>query len=278
MISQPNSRRGRGRKIVQTPVARLASEAGLPLTQPARIEEAVEDIARQDALVVAAYGQILRSDTLFAAEHGAWNVHASLLPKYRGAAPVERAIMAGETKTGATIIKMNEGLDTGDIAVQRETLLKPDATGGELRSLIAKIGAEAIVEVLSLLQSNGIKLREQDEQYATYAAKITSVERVVNWSESKVRVRNLIRSLAPDIGARTFHPGVDGPIKLWSATDFEGGNLNLAAGEISAGNGNIIVGCGDGMLSLERLQMPGSRSLDAREFLLGRQLKGAFRF
>src|SRR3712207_3159892 len=129
VISQPNPRRGRGRKESPTPVALLARSLGLPLRQPARISEVAAEISGHDALVVAAYGQILRPDTLYAARMGAWNVHASILPRYRGAAPIERAIMNGERETGVTIMRMDEGLDTGPLALRRPVAIPPDMTG-----------------------------------------------------------------------------------------------------------------------------------------------------
>src|ERR671927_1353522 len=158
VISQPDSPRGRGRKLLKTPVAELALATGLPLRQPARIGEAAEEISTHDALVVAAFGQILRPDTLYAAPLGAWNVHASLLPAYRGAAPVERAIMAGETETGVSIIRMDEGLDTGPIALQVPTPIPPEMTGGELTQILANLGSKAVVEVMHNLEKNSLTL------------------------------------------------------------------------------------------------------------------------
>src|SRR5215213_8156926 len=166
VISQPDARRGRGRKTRPTPVATLAVDFELTLRKPARISEVSREISDQDALVVAAYGQILRPDTLFAAKEGAWNVHASLLPKYRGAAPVERAIMDGEHQTGVTIIRMEEGLDTGPMALQRPVEIPPDMTGGELTDLVAHMGAEAIVEDLDQIETGEINLTEKDRLHA----------------------------------------------------------------------------------------------------------------
>src|SRR5919202_400416 len=132
VISQPDRPRGRGRKLLKPPVAQLALATGLPLLQPDRIGEVAKEIAAQDALVVAAYGQILRPDTLYAAPLGAWNVHASLLPAYRGAAPIERAIMAGERETGVSIMRIDEGLDTGPVALQYHAPIPSEVTGGGL--------------------------------------------------------------------------------------------------------------------------------------------------
>jgi methionyl-tRNA formyltransferase len=276
VISQPDPRSGRGRKTTPTPVAELARATGLPLLQPARISEAAGEISDHDALVVAAYGQILPPIALHAASEGAWNVHASLLPKYRGAAPIERAVMNGERQTGVTILRMDEGLDTGPIALQRTVEIPPEMTGGELAGLLARIGSEAMVEVLSSIEAGTVTLTEQDSLQATNAPKLSSKDLVVRWDRAVEEVRDLVRALAPHIGARTYHPEVRGPIKLWRAGIFGGEDLALGAAHIHAGNGRILVGCGTGILEVLELQIPGSRRLSARDFLLGNTLGGAF--
>jgi methionyl-tRNA formyltransferase len=276
VISQPDTRKGRGRKVSPTPVAELARTLGLPLRQPDRISEVFGEISHHDALVVAAYGQILRPDTLYAAREGAWNVHASLLPKYRGAAPVERAIMNGERQSGVTILHMDEGLDTGPIALQHAVEIPPDMTGGDLAELLAQLGSKAIVEVLNSIESRTVTLIEQDSLCATYAPKLSSKDLVIKWDRDVKEVHDLIRALAPHIGARTSHPEIEGPVKLWRARIFEGGDLSLGAGHIHAENGRILVGCGTGTLEVLELQMPGGKRLSAPDFLLGNTLGGAF--
>src|SRR5215216_6527319 len=215
VISQPNRRRGRRRRLSGAPVTELAVSADLPLRQPARIGEVADEISTHDALVVAAYGQILRPDTLYAAPLGAWNVHASLLPKYRGAAPIERAIMAGERETGVSVMRMDEGLDTGPIALQHRTEIPPEMTGGELAELLAQLGAEAIVESLTSLEAGTLTLVEQDSLHATYASKVSDEDKAIRWEGYVGEVHDLIRALAPHIGARTYHPEVEGPVKIW---------------------------------------------------------------
>ena len=276
VISQPDRPRGRGRKLLTTPVAGLALETGLPLRQPARIGEVAEEIAAHDALVVAAYGQILRPDTLYAAPLGAWNVHASLLPRYRGAAPVERAIMAGETQTGVSIIRMDEGLDTGPIALQLHTPIPPEMTGGELTQTLADLGAKAVVKVVHDLEENSLTLTEQDNLNATYAPKIEDQERVIRWGERVEKVHDLVRALTPHIGARTFHPEVSGPIKVLRSKVFQRNLRHPEPGTILPAKGRILVACGEGTLEIEELQVPGSRVLSAGDFLRGRRLAGAF--
>ncbi len=276
VISQPDPRKGRGRKTTPTPVAELARSAGLPLRQPARISEAAAEISPLDALIVAAYGQILRPDTLYAAREGAWNVHASLLPKYRGAAPVERAIMNGERETGVTIMRMDEGLDTGEIALQRAVEIPPDMTGGELAHRLALVGAEALVEGLGLLEAGSLTLIEQDSFYATYASKVSEEDKTIGWKRSASEVHDQIRALAPHIGARAFHPEVEGPVKIWRSRVFEETASSPEIGRIHAEKRRIVVGCGTGSVEVLELQTPGSRRLSARDFLLGNSLEGAF--
>ena len=276
VISQPNTRRGRGRQEKPTPVAELARSLELPLRQPDRISEVADEIAEHDALVVAAYGQILRPDTLYAAREGAWNVHASLLPKYRGAAPIERAIMDGERESGVTIIRMDEGLDTGPMALQRPVEIPPGMTGGDLAESLAREGSEAMVEVLSQIENGEVNLTEQDSLHATYASKLEDEDLVIRWDAGAGRIANLVRALSPRIGARTFHPEVEGPVKIWRSAVPEGESVRLEAGQIRADNGRLLVGSGDGVLEVLELQMPGAKRMAARDFLRGNTLGGAF--
>ena len=276
VISQPARRRGRGRKLSSTPVAELALSAGIPLLQPARIGEVAESISQQDALVVAAYGQILRPDTLYAAPLGAWNVHASLLPAYRGAAPIERAIMAGETETGVSIMRMDEGLDTGPVALQYRTPIPPDMSGGELTQALANLGTEAIVKGMSSLEQNSLTLSEQDSFKATYAAKVEDKDKVIRWGDGVRKAHDLVRALTPHIGARTFHPEVSGPVKVLRSKIFQEGRPGSEPGIILPGKEHILVECGNGVLEVMEIQLPGGKALPAADFLRGRALSGAF--
>jgi methionyl-tRNA formyltransferase len=276
VISQPDPRKGRGRRTKRTPVAELAHSYDLLLRQPASISEISDELSDYDALVVAAYGQILRPETLYAASEGAWNVHASLLPKYRGAAPVERAIMTGETETGVTIIRMDEGLDTGPMALQHPVAIPPEMDAGELTDRLARTGAKAIVEGLDLLQTNTLILVDQDNRHATYASKISNEDRIIRWGREVSEVHDLIRALAPHIGARTFHPDVEGPVKIWRSRILDRAAVSSEAGYIDSGSGRIAVHCGKGSLEVLELQVPGGRRLPARDFLLGNSLEGPF--
>lgn len=279
VISQPDTRRGRGRKLTAPPVAELAVSQGIPLLQPHLIGEIADRIRQQEALVVAAYGQILRPDTLYATEFGAWNVHASLLPAYRGAAPVERAIMNGEKQTGISIMAMEEGLDSGPIAFQSTATLDPDADSGELSAMLAQLGARAIVETLSMIETNNYTLKTQDHSKATYAHKLSAEDRIVSWDLPSRRIHDQIRALAPKIGARTFHPAFNGPVKILRSRVLED-TVTLAhgtvPGNISTEKDYISVQCGEGALRIDRLQISGGKPLEAKEFLRGNELTGAF--
>ncbi|MCA1715638.1 MAG: methionyl-tRNA formyltransferase [Actinobacteria bacterium] len=276
VISQPSRRRGRGRKLSATPVAELAQENGLPLRQPARIGEVAEELSDHDALVVAAYGQILRPDTLYAAREGAWNVHASLLPAYRGAAPIERAIMAGEKETGVSIMRMDEGLDTGPVALQYPTPIPPDMTGGKFTQVLAELGAKSIVEAMSRLEENSLTLSQQDNLDATYAPKLEDEEKVIRWGERVEKVHDLVRALTPHIGARTFHPEISGPIKVLRSRILRDELPHAEPGTILPAKESILVACGEGVLEIMELQAPGGRPLAADDFLRGRRLEGVF--
>ena len=277
IISQPDTRKGRGRRTRRTPVAELARSYDLPLRQPASISEVSDELSYYDALVVAAYGQILRPETLYAASEGAYNVHASLLPKYRGAAPVERAIMSGETETGVTIIRMDEGLDTGPMALQTPVEIPPEMDAGELTELLAHTGAKAIVEGLSLLQDGSLTLVDQDGRQASHAPKISNEDRNLRWAKDVGEVHDQIRALSPHIGARTYHPDVEGPVKIWRSAILDQAAVASEAGHIDAGSERIAVYCGRGCLEVLELQLPGGRRLPAHDFLLGNSLEGAFR-
>jgi methionyl-tRNA formyltransferase len=203
-------------------------------------------------------------------------VHASLLPRYRGAAPIERAIMAGERETGLSIMRMDEGLDTGPVALQYHTPIPPDMTGGELTQTLAKLGGEAIVEAMSKLEKKSLTLSEQDNLNATYAAKLEDEEKVIRWGERVEKVHDLVRALTPHIGARTFHPEVSGPVRVLRSRIFSENIYDSEPGIILPAKESILVVCGGGILEIMELQMPGGRVLSAGEILRGRRLSGAF--
>jgi methionyl-tRNA formyltransferase len=184
--------------------------------------------------------------------------------------------MNGERETGVSIIHMDEGLDTGPIALQRTVGIPPEMTGGELLDLLARVGAESIVEVMSLVENGTVTLTEQDNVRATYAPKLSGEDLEISWDRRAEEVSDLVRALAPHIGARTRHPEVDGPVKLWRARALEEGAPDLRMGRIYTENGRILVGCGEGVLEVLQLQLPGTKRLSAQDFLRGNTLCGAF--
>lgn len=279
VVSQPDTRRGRGRKLSASPVAELANTQEIPLLQPDLIGEIAHLIGQHDALVVAAYGQILRPNTLYATKRGAWNVHASLLPAYRGAAPIERAIMNSEEETGVSIMLMNEGLDMGPVALQRRIPIQRDANAGDLTESLAQLGAKAIVETLSLVENDNFALVEQDESRATYASKLSAEDRVVCWALPARKIQDQVLALAPRIGARTFHPAFEGPVKILRSRvmeEDESPSSRVPVGSILAAKEKILVQCGEGILRIDRLQVPGGKIVEAEEFLRGNKLGGVF--
>jgi methionyl-tRNA formyltransferase len=184
--------------------------------------------------------------------------------------------MNGERESGVTIMRMDEGLDTGPIALQRTVEIPSDMTGGDLTELLAQIGSKGVVEVLSLIEAGRATLTEQVSFYATYAAKLSDEDLVIRWDRGVKEVHDLIRALTPHIGALTSHPEIEGPVKIWRAKIFEGGDLSLEAGHIYTENGRILVGCSTGVLEVLELQLPGRKRLSAPDFLLGNTLGGAF--
>jgi methionyl-tRNA formyltransferase len=184
--------------------------------------------------------------------------------------------MNAERGTGVSILRMDEGLDTGPLALQRTVEIPPEMTAGELSELLAQVGAEAIVEVLSSIEDGTVTLTEQDNVHASYAFKLSGEDVVIRWDRGVEEVHDLVRALSPHIGARTFHPDLDGPVKVWRAKVFRGGDLFLKTGHIYAENGRFLVGCDTGILEVLELQMPGAKRLSAQDFLLGNTLRGAF--
>ncbi|QIN83039.1 hypothetical protein GBA63_10535 [Rubrobacter tropicus] len=184
--------------------------------------------------------------------------------------------MAGERETGVSIMQMDEGLDTGPVALQRPAPIGPDTTGGELTDALASIGAEAVIEVLASIEDSGLTLTVQDSLFATYASKLTDEDKTIRWERSAGEVHDLVRALAPGIGARAFHPDVDGPLKIWRSAVADGERSGTEPGRIHAENQRMLVECGVGALEVLQLQTPGGRRVSARDFLLGRRLEGAF--
>jgi len=269
VLTQPDRPAGRGLQNVASAVKQLASERGLPVAQPAVMRDPalVQQVAslNPDVMVVAAYGLIVPSVILHIPRRGCINIHASLLPRWRGAAPIQRAILAGDPATGITIMQMDEGLDTGPILMQESVPIASDDTAGSLHDKLAQLGGALIVTALA---SDAAPM-PQDSTRATYASKIDKAEARIDWLNGADFVERQVRALNPAPGAATSLNGL--PLKIWSASVVRG--ITGVPGTVcEAGSAGIVVACGSHALRIRTLQRAGSRRLDAAAFLSGRSL------
>ncbi len=261
---------GRGMALQPSPVEREARRFGLPVLTPATLKTADAQEAfrahKADAAVVVAYGLILPKPILDGVPLGCFNIHASLLPRWRGAAPINRAIMAGDTETGVTIMKMDEGLDTGAVAMVERAPVGADVTAGELHDVLARLGAETIVKALAALERGSLQLKPQPEAGISYAAKISKDETRIDWSRPWQEVHNHIRGLSPFPGAWFELAGENGPVrvKVLRSTRGEGSG---AAGTVL--DDKLTVACGEGAVRLVELQRAGKQPMATEEFLRG---------
>ena len=267
VLTQPDRPAGRGMRLTPSAVSQSAARLGLPTEKPLSLKEdqARERIrdAAADVMVVAAYGLILPRLILDIPPRGCINIHASLLPRWRGAAPIHRALLEGDKLSGVSIMQMDEGLDTGPVLLERELVIAERATTGSLTHALAGLGATAIVQALASLQ--GLSATPQDASRATYAAKISKAEARIDWTRDSVALDRQVRAFDPAPGAQTSLGGE--VLKVWGSEPVEGQG---AAGEIiEASPEQLIVACGRGALRLTSLQRPGGRRLSSSEFLRG---------
>ena len=251
-------------------VKRLALSRGLALTQPEGLGAAEADelrATRADVLVVAAYGVLLPPPFLELAPHGALNIHASLLPRWRGAAPIQRAILAGDRETGISIMRMDAGLDTGPVLSRHRLPIADDDDAGSLHDKLASLGGEAIVEALAQLEAGKAKAIAQPAQGVTYARKIGRDDALMDWSQPASVLERVVRALRPSPGAATTLQGER--IKVWRAHVADGRG---SPGDVLAADDALLVACGEGALAVTELQRAGGRPLPASEFLRGRAL------
>ena len=273
VVTQPDKPVGREQRIEPPPIKKALIGRARPLEsrrslQPARIKDpqTIEEIRRltPDVIVVVAYGQILPRDVLEIPRLACLNLHASLLPRWRGAAPVQAAIAAGDCETGITVMYMDEGLDTGDILLQRSVEILPNDTGGSLHDRLAQIAPEALLESLRLLAAGNAPRIPQDNARASYAPKLKREHGQIDWSESAEAIERKIRACNPWPGA---FMKVDGQnLKVFSALVVD---LNGQPGEILRSDKDLIVAAGKGALSLAEVQLEGKRRMSAAEFLRG---------
>ena len=276
VVTQPDRPKGRDLKLQPSPVKVLALQAGLPILQPERARDdaflgALREL-RPDLIAVAAYGQILPQSILDLPRYGCLNVHTSLLPRYRGAAPIQWAILNGEAETGVTIMKMDAGLDIGDILTQAPTPINPDDNSETLHDRLARMGAVLLVRTIPDYVAGKLNPRPQAPEEATYAPKIKKQDGDLNWSLPALTLWNRVRGLMPWPGAFSYLPGQPQPhlLKIWQAEVVECAGL---PGEVlQADKAGIVVGCGHKALRILILQREGGRRLPAQDFLTGHPL------
>ncbi|MBM7685505.1 methionyl-tRNA formyltransferase [Defluviitalea raffinosedens] len=277
VVTQPDRPKGRGKKMVAPPVKELAEKYNIPVFQPEKVRspefiEVLRSIA-PDLIVVIAFGQILPKEILDIPTYGCINVHGSLLPKYRGAAPIQWAIINGEKITGVTTMFMDEGMDTGDMILKKEIFIEPEYTAGDLHNIMAPVGAELLKETLNELIRGNIKREKQDENEATYAPMLKKENGLIDWSQPSYKIVNLIRGLSPWPSAYTFYK--DQMIKIWKAEVYDKIYEFNAIGEIVEviKNKGLIVKTGDSSLLITEIQAPNGKRMTVEEYLRGHDIE-----
>jgi methionyl-tRNA formyltransferase len=287
VLTQPDRPAGRGMQMQASPVKQFAAARGIPVAQPVslRLDGKYPDVAKEahallqstphDVMVVAAYGLILPRSVLDIPRHGCINIHASLLPRWRGAAPIHRAIESGDAETGITIMQMEEGLDTGAMLAMESMPIDAETTTGELHDRLAGMGGRMIVDVMKRLQQQGSlpPAKPQPDDGVTYAAKIAKEEAALDLSQPAAVLHRKIRAFNPFPGAVAHFNDI--PVKFWRAELVEPGS-SAEPGQVLAANAQegVVVACGSGALRILELQKPGSKRLPAAEFLKGFPLEG----
>ncbi len=271
VVTQPDRPAGRGRKLSPPPVKALAEQAGIPVIQPRRLREpwAYEQLRlwAPDLIVVAAYGQILRQNVLDLPPFGALNVHASLLPRWRGAAPIQAAILHGDTRTGITIMKMDAGLDTGPVLSQRSIAIDAQATAGSLAQELADLGARLLIETMPRYLAAEIELRPQDDDQATYAPMLKKKDGLLDFAHSSERLARQVRAYHPWPGA--FLHWKEAPLKVLRAASYPDAEADAAPGSTLRFRKMPAVAAAGGILVLETVQPPGKNPMPGRVFLNG---------
>lgn len=277
VYTQPDRPAGRGRKLQPSPVKQIALAADIPVEQPVnfRDESSRQTLAdyQADVMVVAAYGLILPQPVLDTPRFGCLNIHGSLLPRWRGAAPIHRAIQTGDKETGVTIMQMAAGLDTGDMLLKTYYTIGAEDTGQTVHDALATDGAAALLTVLEQLQAGALTPEVQDESLTCYASKLTKAEAEIDWQQSAVEIDRCIRAFNPWPVAYTLKGGQ--AMRLLMSSVVEGETTNAEAGTVLAENKlGIHIACGEGVISISRLQLPGKKAMSVSEFLNGRSLAG----
>jgi methionyl-tRNA formyltransferase len=274
VYTQPDRPAGRGRKVQFGPVKQVAVNAGIRVEQPLSLKDAdaqkILASFNADVMVVAAYGLILPQIVLDMPKYGCLNIHGSLLPRWRGAAPIHRAIQTGDVETGVTIMQMAAGLDTGDTLLKTICPISLQDTGQTIHDRLASDGANALLQVLDMVQEDKLVPEIQDESLTTYAHKLNKAEAEIDWTQSAKQIDQTIRAFNPWPVAFTLFNGK--PLRLFMSK-VENSPSNKPAGTvISESPDGVCVATGDGVLSFSRLQLPGKKAMDVRDFLNGRSL------
>lgn len=276
VVTQPDRAKGRGKKLAPPPVKVLAEEAGIPVYQPERIKtpefvQILRDL-KPDVMIVVAFGQLLSQEILDIPPLGCINVHASLLPKYRGAAPINWCIINGEHTTGVTTMYMDKGLDTGDMILKKEIDIMENETAGELHDRLMLLGAEVLKETMVLLQAGTVPRVPQEESKATYAPIMSKSLGRIDWYKSAYDISNLIRGTYPWPGAFSTYEGK--VFKLFSAEAAGDNESNECTGCISrVSEDSITVSCGAGSLVIKELQFENEKRMDAEAYLRGHEIR-----
>jgi methionyl-tRNA formyltransferase len=270
VYTQPDRPKGRGKQLAAPPVKELALQYNLPVYQPVKLRqpEAVAELEAlaPDLIVVVAYGQILPKSVLDIPAHGCINVHASLLPSYRGAAPINKAIIDGERETGITTMYMDVGLDTGDMLIKKSLLIGPEETAGELHDRLASLGRETMEETLQQLCAGTLQREVQDDAQSSYASMMKKEDGRIDWSRSSLEIHNHVRGLDPWPGAYT---SLGGELLKLARTSPDAADGGKAGTIVSADSDGVRVACGRGTLLVKELQLAGRKRLAAGDFLRG---------
>ncbi|MET0094277.1 MAG: methionyl-tRNA formyltransferase [Sedimenticola sp.] len=276
VYTQPDRPSGRGRKLTASPVKQVALEHDVPVFQPKNFK-AEEDLAileghQADLMVVVAYGLILPRRVLDAPRLGCINIHASLLPRWRGAAPIQRAVLAGDAETGITIMEMEEGLDTGPMLLKKQCPIPADETGGSLHDRLSEMGAEALMEALPGIADGTLQAVVQDDALANYASKLDKAEARIDWSRTAQEIDRQVRAFNPWPVAQA---DLDGKaLRIWQSQPLEGGAGETPGRVVASSKAGVDVATGSGLLRILTLQMPGKRAMSAADFLNANSLDG----
>lgn len=270
VVTQPDKPKGRSSELIPSPVKVCACRHQIPVMQPKRIKtpEAVAELKQYEAdvYVVAAFGQILSREILDIPPYGSLNIHASLLPKYRGSSPIQRVILDGEEKTGVTIMQMDEGIDTGDMLYKKEIPILPEDDFESLHDKLMYLGGEAIVEALELLTLGKLIPEKQDDALSCHAPMIDKSMGEIHFEMSAVQIDRLIRGMTPWPSAFTYYKGKQ--LKVWKAVPVEG-TAGTPGEIIRVEKDSITVACGEGALQIYALQLEGKKRMNTHDFLLG---------